>query len=326
MSYTSWLTATQPKIAGSWNLHALLPPSPADLDFFILLSSIDGIIGLPGQANYAAGNTYLDALARYRVSRGQKAVSLDLGVMVDDGFLAENEDVRKRVLGFGTLEPVERRLMEAMLDYYCDPDLPLQTPQQSQAIIGLGKGKANGGESMGLGGADLLRHPLFRHVRHQAALQSSTANPTSSTATSNSATTSAAAEQSTAHLRTAFLSASSLPAAAQTVSTALLRKLSRSLPSLQSLLVEPETSPTPTNTAATAVDFHAPLSKYGLDSLVAVEIRGWLRRELAADVAVFEILGGASLSSLGMLVAGGRSKLVGVGQWDQDREDKEGEE
>lgn len=74
------------------------------------------------------------------------------------------------------------------------------------------------------------------------------------------------------------------------------------------------------------VDIHAPLSTFGVDSLVAVEIRGWLKRELAADVAVFEILGGASLMSLGMTVAGGRSALVKGGRWDDDGDGDGGNE
>lgn len=71
------------------------------MDFFILLSSICGITGQGGQANYAAGNTYEDALAHHRIAQGEKAVSLDLGVMVSEGFLSENETLLHRVLDSG---------------------------------------------------------------------------------------------------------------------------------------------------------------------------------------------------------------------------------
>jgi hypothetical protein len=45
MSYDDWITCTRAKIQGSWNLHEALPKH---LDFFVMLSSISGIIGNPG--------------------------------------------------------------------------------------------------------------------------------------------------------------------------------------------------------------------------------------------------------------------------------------
>lgn len=75
---------------GSWNLHEVLP---RDLDFFVFLSSLAGVIGSISQANYAAGNTYQDALAHYRQSQGLAARSIDLGLMKGIGYVEEHEDV-----------------------------------------------------------------------------------------------------------------------------------------------------------------------------------------------------------------------------------------
>lgn len=66
-----------------------------------MLSSSSNIIGLTGQSNYAAGNAYMDRFARYRVAHGQRAVSLDLGPMVDDGILVDTAGFLDKVLAYG---------------------------------------------------------------------------------------------------------------------------------------------------------------------------------------------------------------------------------
>lgn len=87
MTIEDWRSSIEPKVRGSWNLHELLPQG---LDFFTYLSSLAGIVGSDGQANFAAGNTYIDALVRYHVASGQKAASLDLGWMESEGLVAES--------------------------------------------------------------------------------------------------------------------------------------------------------------------------------------------------------------------------------------------
>lgn len=79
MTLEDWKLGINPKVQGTWNLHTLLPRG---MDFFICFSSASGIIGPGGAANYAAGNTYMDAFAEHRILQGEKAVSLDLGWMV----------------------------------------------------------------------------------------------------------------------------------------------------------------------------------------------------------------------------------------------------
>ncbi|KAJ9293803.1 hypothetical protein DTO271G3_7430 [Paecilomyces variotii] len=54
MSSDEWNAAIDPKIQGTWNLHDA--SLDQDLDFFLLFSSMGGILGIPGQANYASAN------------------------------------------------------------------------------------------------------------------------------------------------------------------------------------------------------------------------------------------------------------------------------
>ena len=88
MTFKQWQAPVETKIQGTWNLHIAL--SKCNLDFFILFSSWSGIIGYTGQANYAAGNTFLDAFAQYRRKRGLTATVVDLAGVEDIGYASRN--------------------------------------------------------------------------------------------------------------------------------------------------------------------------------------------------------------------------------------------
>ncbi|MEV5989682.1 SDR family NAD(P)-dependent oxidoreductase, partial [Streptomyces sp. NPDC052051] len=78
-------TVLRAKVDAAWNLHHLTRHH--NLTAFILFSSISGLIGTPGQANYAAANTYLDALAHHRHTHGLPATSLAWGLWEESSAL-----------------------------------------------------------------------------------------------------------------------------------------------------------------------------------------------------------------------------------------------
>lgn len=264
MSYEDWKLSLEPKVQGSWNLHKLLP---SGMDFFICLSSIAGVIGSGAQANYAAGNAYMDALAHHRISHGEKATSLDLGWMESEGVIAENEFLQKGIAAAGFLVPISQETFHALLDFHCNPNLDLATPLTCQSIIGLETPAAL--RAKGVEEPHWMQRRTFRHL-HQMGLDEGQSKDT----------------ETAVDYVALFRSATSLAEGAQILTEGLVKKLAKALS------IPPDD-----------IDTSKPLHAYGVDSLLAVELRNYFAKELGADVAIFDLMGGASFAAVGMTVA-----------------------
>lgn len=96
MRFEDFEAVVQSKVAGAWNIHNSL--LGAKLDFFVVFSSIAGIIGNRGQAAYAAANTFLDSLVRHRRHEGLPGLAIDLPAMDDVGYLSEHPERRDSVM------------------------------------------------------------------------------------------------------------------------------------------------------------------------------------------------------------------------------------
>src|ERR1700712_5217481 len=111
MSLEDYNAVTRPKVQGTWNLHSHLPK---DMDFFLMLSSVSGIVGNATQAAYAAGSTFMDAFATYRNSLRLPAVTIDLGVILGVGYLANNKELTQAMERQG-FEGTNEKLLMALI-------------------------------------------------------------------------------------------------------------------------------------------------------------------------------------------------------------------
>lgn len=271
MTLSQWDLAVKAKVDTAWNLHRHLPK---DLDFFILLSSLAGVVGQMATANYAGGCTFQDALARHRVEHGQEAVSIDIGWMRDIGIVAETASFQRQRLATEDMQQIDGRELIAVLERCCDPDAPQMTPEQSQVFLGL----RTPADFLAKGQSPpaILERPLFAPFSRVVGAD----------AAHNKAGLAADPE-------TLFRAATSEEDKVRVVITSLVAKLARAMS------MSPED-----------VELSKPLSSYGVDSLMAVELRNWMRRDFGAPLAVFDIMGGVPISSVGELVV---AKSAGAG-------------
>jgi acyl carrier protein len=159
MSHSQYMAAVAPKVAGSINVAANLPPK--DLDFFVLLSSSAAIIGNRGQANYSAANAFLDAYAKHLTARGYPATSISLGSVLSVGWVAENSDRLPIALSYGTI--AEDRLL-SILEYHMDPRWgAAKDVNTCHTIAGLRSAVAF--ERNGIPLPAFMSYPLFSHLR-----------------------------------------------------------------------------------------------------------------------------------------------------------------
>nr|AAZ77698.1 ChlA5 [Streptomyces antibioticus] len=99
-------TVLRPKVDAAWHLHR--QTRHLDLAAFVLYSSAAGVLGNPGQANYAAANTFLDALAQHRHAQGLPAVSLAWGPWAEASAITAALDSTNRArIGRSGMVPLE---------------------------------------------------------------------------------------------------------------------------------------------------------------------------------------------------------------------------
>lgn len=87
-------TVLRAKVDGAWHLHELT--QDMELSAFVMFSSMAGILGTPGQGNYAAANAFLDGLAAHRQSCGLPGISIAWGLWEQDSAMTRHLSERDR--------------------------------------------------------------------------------------------------------------------------------------------------------------------------------------------------------------------------------------
>lgn len=267
MTADKWNEVLAPKVAGSWNLHNLLPD---DLDFFVMMSSSTGIMGSFGQSNYTAGNTYQDELAAHRVKHGQRAVALAFSMVVGAGYVEQNAAVQALLRVRGMLEEVTLDDIYNLMTLCCDPERMDAAHIGPQIITSLTLPADL--RAMNIVAPLGSTRPLYSYLdtlpsRFDEAAQKDL--------------------KESKKLPSALLpDATTLDEAVAIITEAIQDQLS-------SLLVVSKDD----------IDIKNAVHKYGVDSLVAVEMKNWLAKAVGSDISTTEILGDVSIDVLAGRVA-----------------------
>ena len=133
-------TVLRSKVDGAWNLHELT--RDMDLSAFVMFSSMAGIVGSPGQGNYAAANSFLDGLAAYRRAHGMAGLSVAWGLWEQaSGMTQHLSDRDKSRMSRGGLAPLSTPHALQLFDEAMLADRPLLVAARIDAAV-LGAGGA----------------------------------------------------------------------------------------------------------------------------------------------------------------------------------------
>ena len=248
-----------PKFQGTINLHEATLDQP--LEFFIMTSSISAILGTATQGSYAAANSFQDAFARFRVRQGLPAQALALGMISDIGFLRQRPEVQKALMRnslYSNSETDFLKLLEAaFITQNIEPEWANDPFSKAHLLTGLEPSKLVELYQKGL----VAEFTWETDARFGGLLQSIDDQAQSH---GNRAETGSVLDK----MKTA------LPEDVQQLAKeAIVERLAK-------LLFIP----------VNEIDPALAVSAYGMDSMIAAELRNWLVKTFQTDVSFLELL------------------------------------
>ncbi|KAI9729806.1 MAG: hypothetical protein M1818_008384 [Claussenomyces sp. TS43310] len=202
------------------------------------------VVGQRGQSNYAAANVFLDSFASYRNQRGQAACSVDLGVIEDDGFIANNEGFKEKHFDDRVFKGINNGLLRQILYF----SILQQSGQLSSSLSA--KQMVTGIVAPQPADSALSQDPRF------SALFTGSASRAGGDGGSST----------NADVQALLLLLHSKTADTTTQVTTTVNVVNNGFARMLRL--------------SELMDPIWPLAVYGIDSLAAVEVRNWVRKEL----------------------------------------------
>ncbi|KAJ5918606.1 Fum1p [Penicillium verhagenii] len=263
MNFDDWTSCLAPKVTGTWNLHRAVEKE--NLDFFVVFSSLTGVVGNTGQINYSAANTFLDSFTQYRRNLGLASSAIALGPVEDVGIVSRSPEILHAARAIGSHLLDESEVIEGLKSAISRSAVK-SNDQNALVIIGLTASQSPDSclrptwEAEG-------RYSLHHNIK---STKDSTAQPQSD------------------HLRTLIAQAEGDPAILDDPETeALIRR---------------EMGKLITQHMATAKDMDdEQIANIVVDSLMSIEIRGWIRRNLGLEISLAEISKAGTVGSLATL-------------------------
>ncbi|EJP67836.1 polyketide synthase, putative [Beauveria bassiana ARSEF 2860] len=289
MTFDDWVAASEPKVRGTWNLHNASLEAGASLDLFVMFSSIAAVVGMPGQTNYAAGNTFLDAFAQYRNDLGLAASTINVGVVEDMGVVARDPSL---LTGFKSMDFVTVRASDVISALSLAIKKP--SPKASRTYDGSRAFVDPAAFAIGLGSTTPLSSPdsralWKRDVRMAMYRNRRDADGGGGGGQGGSRNDGLRAFLSSARSDKAVLEApEAATLLAQEIGTKVLSMLGKPVDSLRTDLS---------------------LSDIGMDSLVGIEMRKWWKGTFGFEISLLEMLGMGTLELLGKHVIANLMKL-----------------
>lgn len=274
MTFEEWQNGILAKVQGTWNLHNSLEKNKQhSLDFFVLLSSLAGLAGNSGQANYAAASTFLDSFVQFRHSLNLACSVVDIGVMEDVGYVSNDPRLYEHFRSAGNFMLKEQEMLDALhlairRSKPSTTDVIATYVNPSQVIVGL----RSTTEIM----SPQNRYMFKRDSRATIYRNLGTKERNGQTG------------EDVDELKRFLTEAALNPTVLETQHTAefLAREAGKALFSF--VLRDPST-----------MDLELPLDSFGIDSLLGMELRNWFRHKIGVDITVRQIMSGASLMQLG---------------------------
>ncbi|KAJ5957961.1 Acyl transferase/acyl hydrolase/lysophospholipase [Penicillium vulpinum] len=278
MTHSDWLAANTPKVTGAWNIHEAFKEENS-LDFFVLASSLVTVVEQPGQGNYSAANTYLEAFCQWRRSLFLPAAVLNICPINGVGFVAENKLARKNMKAQGLYFLGESELLDFM-----ELSILTSRPTAVTQSDDLKTGWKNPGQIvMGLKSEadlnDINTRTNWRRDRRMGFYHNSVEKVESDRGSSN-------------ELKEFLTNVSNDPGILERHESTIY--LATEIGSkIYSFMLKSEED----------LDIAVSLKQIGLDSLMAIELRRWWRLALGLQISVLEIMATGSIEALGSLAA-----------------------